>query len=165
MLAVTRSRRERGVATVEAALVLPFLILMLFGIVEFSQAYALQNELRTVSHGAARYAATTGGTLSSSQIAAFVCTDLGAQEYAGVRVDVSVSPQDPGTTDPVGSRGAIGRSTVWMELPSITGFFDYSSITISHSVDFVVEEPIDAQTTWWPDSYGGGGSGGGFACP
>lgn len=160
-----RRAREAGAATVEAALVLPFLILLLFGIVEFSQAYALQNELRGVSQAAARYAATTGGALSSSNIASFVCVDLGAQEFAGVRVDVSVSPQDTGATDPVGSRGAIGRANVWMELPSITGFFDYSSITISHTVDFVVENPIDEQATWWPDSYGGGGSGGGFACP
>ncbi len=162
---VSRRRREQGVASVEAALVLPFLMLLLFGIVEFSQAYALQNELRGVAHGAARYAATTGGTLNSTQIAGFVCDDLEASKFAGVRVDVSRSPQDPGTADPVGSRGSIGRAIVWMELPSITGFFDYSSITVSHTVDFVVEQPLDAATTWWPDSYGGGGSSGGFACP
>ena len=161
---VTR-RRESGVASVEAALVLPFLILMLFGIVEFSQAYALQNELRGVGHAAARYAATTGGELNSTQIANFVCRDLEASKFAGVRVDISVSPQDPATADPVGSRGAIGRAVIWMELPSITGFFDYSSITVSHTVDFVVEQPIDAQATWWPDSYGGGGATGGFPCP
>lgn len=152
-----RRMRESGVATVEAALALPILLLFLFGIVEFSQAYALQNELRGVSAAAARYAATTGGTLFSQDIADFVCTDLEAQKFTGVQVDVSASPNDPGTADPIGSRGSIGRVRVWMDLPSITGFFDYAGFEITSTVEFVVEQPIDAEASWWPVS-------GGFPC-
>ena len=56
-------RREDGVAAVEAALVLPFLMLLLFGIVEFASAYAHQNDVRGAALTAARIAARTDGSL------------------------------------------------------------------------------------------------------
>jgi Flp pilus assembly protein TadG len=55
--------RERGAAAVEFALVLPLLILLIFGVVEFSITYNRQQAL----HAAAREGARTASLPSSTQ--------------------------------------------------------------------------------------------------
>lgn len=49
-------RAERGVAVVEFALLLPFLLLIVFGIVDFGRAMNYKNELTQLSNQAARFA-------------------------------------------------------------------------------------------------------------
>jgi Flp pilus assembly protein TadG len=83
-----RQRRdERGAAVVEFALILPVLMLFMFGIVEFGRAYSARIELtsavregaRAVALGKDGVAATKSGapglnpTLTTAQIAANSC--------------------------------------------------------------------------------------------
>lgn len=54
-----RLRRQRGVALVEFALVLPLLLLLVFGITEFSRALFEYDTLAKATRDAARYLTTT----------------------------------------------------------------------------------------------------------
>ena len=154
-------RREDGVAAVEAALVLPFLMLLLFGIVEFASAYAHQNDVRGAALTAARVAARTDGSVGTPDgILPLICGSMDTEALGAVFIDISASPQDPGTASPAGSRGAIGRAIVTAQYQSYTGFFSaFNNIEISQSVDFVVETPLDLTPGWWPASAPG------FLCP
>ena len=53
-------RQKRGQSVVELALVLPFLLLVLFGITEFGRAWATQNVLTSAAREGARLAVVTG---------------------------------------------------------------------------------------------------------
>jgi Flp pilus assembly protein TadG len=52
-----RCRDERGQSSVEFALVLPLLLLVLFGIVEFARAFNAYNDLNQMAASGARFAA------------------------------------------------------------------------------------------------------------
>ena len=53
----SRIRCERGQSSVEFALILPLLLLVLFGIVEFARAYNAYNDLNQMAATGARFAA------------------------------------------------------------------------------------------------------------
>ena len=52
----TRSRNRRGQALVEFALLLPFLLLLLLGVIEFGRAWNVKQVLTNASREGARYA-------------------------------------------------------------------------------------------------------------
>jgi len=52
-----RIRDERGQSSVEFALILPLLLLVLFGIVEFARAFNAYNDLNQMAAAGARFAA------------------------------------------------------------------------------------------------------------
>lgn len=55
-----RSERQKGVAAVEMALILPFLLALVLGLFEFSQAIFINNSLTNMSREGANLAARTG---------------------------------------------------------------------------------------------------------
>lgn len=57
---VSKLRESRGNAVVEMALVLPILLLLVFGITEFGRAWMTMNILQTASREGARLAVVTG---------------------------------------------------------------------------------------------------------
>ncbi len=59
-----KPRRERGAALVEAALVLPMLLMLTFGIWTTARAWNVHNVLDHAAREAARYAATTSDSLA-----------------------------------------------------------------------------------------------------
>lgn len=81
-----KERGERGAVAVEFALILPLLVLLLFGIIEFGQAY---NAYITVTHAAregARLAAV--GKYDEAMVRA-------RAGYIGDRVTITKSPANP----------------------------------------------------------------------
>ena len=60
-------RSERGAAAVEFALVLPILVLLVFGIVEFSRAYNAQITLTSASREGARVMAIKNDPVAAKQ--------------------------------------------------------------------------------------------------
>lgn len=58
-------RDERGLSTLELALVLPILLTLLFGIVEFSRALSLKFQLTNAARDAARFVALNEDTEGS----------------------------------------------------------------------------------------------------
>jgi Flp pilus assembly protein TadG len=64
-----RSRREeRGAATVEFAIVLPLLVLFVFGIIEFGRAYNARIVLTSAVREGARAAAVGGTAITAADI-------------------------------------------------------------------------------------------------
>ena len=93
------SHRERGAAAVEFALVLPILVLLVFGIVEFSIGFNRQQALHAAAREGARVASLPSST--TSEIDAAV---QGALEGVNFASTPSV------TITPAGTRPCEGRS-------------------------------------------------------
>lgn len=94
-------RKENGQATVEFALVLPILILLIFGIMDFGWLFYNKLEINNASREGARYAAihwnesnyqsdTTNLVLSYASGATVVVTPNGAEVTVSVNKDVNV---------------------------------------------------------------------------
>jgi Flp pilus assembly protein TadG len=141
------TRSERGAALVEMAVVLPLFVLMIFGMIEASWAFAQANDVRHGAREGARLAAVAyPGLETVGEIGAEVCDRMDiAGAYAVV---VSF-----GTPEGDGSRGSEGTVTVTLSYSSITGSLDqwFGGKAIGSSVDFVVEAPISGASSWWTD--------------
>ena len=62
-----KSERRRGAAAVEFAMCVPILIMVLFGIIEFSRLLQLQHAVREAALEAARTGVTLDGTVATTQ--------------------------------------------------------------------------------------------------
>lgn len=65
-MARRRARGERGATLVEVAIVLPVIMMLLFGIIEYSSAYNDASVVTDATRQGGRVASTLGGQLSSS---------------------------------------------------------------------------------------------------
>lgn len=63
-------RRERGAATVEFALVLPVLLMLVFGIIDFGRAYSQQVQLSQLAREGARLASLGSTDVTSRLLSA-----------------------------------------------------------------------------------------------
>jgi Flp pilus assembly protein TadG len=136
---------ERGASLVEFALVLPVLLVLLFGIIEASWAFAQHNDVRHGAREGARLAAVDFG--NTVAIANEVCA----------RMDV-VSPADSPkiTLDPKSANGNLGglaQITVESNLTSLTGFVDglIGNLNLTSTIEFRIEQPTSASEVaqWW----------------
>lgn len=96
---------ERGSAAVEFALVVPILLLMIFGIIDFGRLVATYTTVRSAAREAARYGSALGdgGTqyadctgITNAALAVDGLPDLDASDVAVTYVDAS-SPSTLGT--------------------------------------------------------------------
>ena len=77
---------RRGMSTVELAVILPVLILMLFGIIEFGTVFFVHHKMVLAARDAARHVAVRGHTPAEAEAMA-----LGRLETIGATFDVTVS--------------------------------------------------------------------------
>ena len=102
-------RRDRGAVAVEFALVIPVLLLILFGVMDFGRAMFVKNALTNAAAQAARVASVHSAVTSNSEsatvqaVASQVATQMGIQSMAGATGSVSVvkftlCPPDTATT-------------------------------------------------------------------
>jgi len=92
---LSRLRDTRGNAVVEMALVLPFLLLLVFGITEFGRAWLTLNVLQTAAREGARLAVVTTPDVAAVQArATAVCN------AAAIHNNVVVSCVGPDAADP-----------------------------------------------------------------
>lgn len=105
---------ERGAAAVEMAIVLPLLLLILVGIMEFGRAYNVQVSLTQAAREGARYAAVhyNDGGLNVSGAALAAAPALNG---LGVTVSDNAASCAPGSNVKV---------TTSVSLPSMSGFLD-----------------------------------------
>jgi Flp pilus assembly protein TadG len=111
---VKSKENERGAAAVELAVILPLLLLILFGIMEFGRAYNVQVSLTQAAREGARYAAVhyqDGGL----DVAGTALASAPALDGLGVTVSDNASSCAPGSNVEV---------TTSVSLPSMTGFLD-----------------------------------------
>lgn len=135
-------RDEGGASMVEMALVLPLLLIMLFGIIEASWAFAQQNDVRHGAREGARVAAVDIG--DAAAVGQVVCDRMDIVNPAsGVTVDLA-----PLTSD--GSTGGLATIRVEANLQSLTGFFpSFFGGTVSSEVEFRTERPATTDPAWW----------------
>ena len=89
-----RLRGERGAAAVEFALVLPLLLLLLFGIVAVSQAFQTQARLSAAAREGARVMALAGDTTQATAAVHGAAGDLDISD-----ADIRFSRESCTTTD------------------------------------------------------------------
>ncbi|MER6940358.1 TadE family protein [Nocardioides sp. NPDC127514] len=85
-------RADRGAAAVEFALVLPLLLLVLFGLIDFGRALNAQIALTQAAREGVRLAALQQPGAADRARAA-------AEPLSGVTVSVTACPANPGPTD------------------------------------------------------------------
>jgi len=90
-------RWRRGVSAVEFALVLPILIVVLFGVIDFGRAFWIRSTLQTAAEDAGRYAMTHTG-LTNTQIETYLRGRTGHHvDAAALSVSIT-SDVDSGVT-------------------------------------------------------------------
>ena len=84
------TRRERGAVAVEFALVLPVLLLILLGIIDFGRVMFVKNALANAASQGARVAAMHLPSDSATAVTLSVAGSMGIQGMAGSSTPVSV---------------------------------------------------------------------------
>jgi len=149
-----RSAGERGAALIEFALVLPILLVLVFGIIEASWAFGQQNDIRHGAREGARLAAVDHGDVTV--IALEVCDRMDVV-YPASNPIVTLTPTSAEST-----RGGLATINVRTNFDSLTGFLDgiFGGLQLESSVEFRLELPTSGEPAWWAS-----GSGGTFTCP
>lgn len=129
---------ERGASLVEFALIAPFLILLLFGIVEFGYLFGEFNDVRHGAREGARVAAVNAG--DNSFLRATTCDAM------DLTTNITVQFTDSATE----AIGDVGTVTVEATPDSLTGlglieFF--LPDTLSSTVEFRLEQPSSLWNT------------------
>lgn len=139
--------KERGAALVEFAMVLPLLLLLIFGIIEASWAFAQHNDIRYGAREGARLAAVQD-TWAVSAIGQETCD----------RMDTVYPAQNPTVTiNGIGTDSNIGglaEITVVAPYTTLTGVLDgiFGSINLTSTIQFRIEQPTTGSTAWWGGS-------------
>jgi Flp pilus assembly protein TadG len=115
-------RSERGAAAVEFALVLPILIVLALGVVEFSWAFQTQTTLAAAAREGARVLALQGTEAEVELAVQAATTSLDPALTTG---DIDVSPASCDGS-PAGTDATV---TITYSMPYLTGFFG-ESITL-----------------------------------
>lgn len=137
-------------------MVLPLLLILVFGIIEASWAFAQQNDVRHGAREGARIAAVDFGT--SLAIRDEVCGRMDVVN-SSEGITVTLMPDAGSFT---GEPGAIATIRIAANLQTLTGFFPgLFGGTVSSEVEFRTEQPASGPPAWW----NGGAPTGPMPCP
>jgi Flp pilus assembly protein TadG len=131
-------RDERGAAIVEFALILPVLVLFVFGIVEFGRAYSARIQLTAAVREGAR-----AGALGGDVVAA---TRAGAPGLTAGDITVTYTPS-PGST----CTGASTTTTV-VTSTSTTSTIPTATVTATYPFEYTI--PLFRSGTWMLSATG-----------
>jgi hypothetical protein len=133
-----KSVGERGASLVEFALIAPFLILLLFGIIEFGWLLGEFNDVRHGAREGARVAAVNAG--DNNFLRATTCDSM------DLTTNITVQFTDGAT----GSIGDVGTITVQATPDSLSGLALIEVLlpdTITSTVEFRLEQPSSLWST------------------
>ncbi len=85
-------KNRRGATAVEFALIMPFFLAMILGLVEFGRAMWIRNTMQYAVEEAARYGSVSGA--SSATVSTYAQTKLLAMEALNVTFSVTVGASD-----------------------------------------------------------------------
>jgi hypothetical protein len=109
MSAIARARGERGAVLVELALVLPFLSLMVFGMIELGLAWVADNRVEGAVSQAARIGATSGSREEADRdLLVSLRAALPAEQLQALDRVIVFQATDPDGTVPAGCIKAEG---------------------------------------------------------
>lgn len=142
----TRNQQgDRGAALIEFAIILPILLVLLFGIMEASWAFAQVNDVRHGAREGARLAAVDHG--SAATIRTEVCDRMDRSGASSIAV--SFAP-----ITGAGVRGDTGQINVSLTYSSLTGFLDpiFEGSVYTSEIEFRLEQPVTGTAAWWGTS-------------
>jgi len=154
MFRLFRKDREKGASLVEFAVVLPLLILLVFGIMEAGWLFAQQVEIRNAAREGARLAVVDfPDPGDSGQIIAETCSRT---VLSASRASVYLSQNNPGT------ESASAVVTVEQQYESLTGVLSmFEDLTITSTAEMRVER----EEVNWVDVAGADPGNDAGACP
>lgn len=147
-----RSPRERGAALVEMAIVLPLLVMIIFGTIDFGWTFTRSLDVRHGSREGARLVAVNynpGGAYTGSTQADVIATEICRRmdDPAGATVTVRLPTQS-------GAPGQVGQTVeVEVQRPgqSLTGMF--AAVLEGRTLHSTVSGRVEVKATW-TSSYG-----------
>lgn len=140
----TGLKKDKGAALVEFAIILPLLIVLLFGIMEASWAFAQVNDVRHGAREGARLAAVDFGT--TAEIVFEVCDRMDRTGASTINVSLASVSGDR-------FRGETAQIQVDLTYSSLTGVLDtiFGGSVFSTDIEFRLEQPIDPTMAEWTD--------------
>ena len=139
MKQLQNGRGEKGASLVEFALLAPFLILLLFGIIEFAWVFATNLDVKHGAREGARITAVNTPDSGNVDLAAEICSRM---ELVGADTATTITWASDGT--PAVGEGVI--VTVSTPLSTLTGIMDWafgSTPTLDSTVEIRIEQPPD----------------------
>ena len=139
MRRLLRKRREKGASLVEFAILAPFLILLLFGIIEFAWVFATNLDVKHGAREGARITAVNTPDTGNADLAAEICSRM---ELVGSNTLTSITWASDATP-------AVGEGvtvTVSTPLTTLTGIMDWAFggvPTLDSTVEIRIEQPPD----------------------
>jgi len=134
-----RKRGEKGANLVEFAILAPFLILLLFGIIEFAWVFATNLDVKHGAREGARITAVNTPDSGNVDLAAEICSRM---SMVGSDTATTITWASDGT--PAVGEGVI--VTVSTPLSTLTGIMDWafgSVPTLDSTVEIRIEQPPD----------------------
>lgn len=101
--------RTRGVAVVEMALVMPLLLLLVFGLIEYALAFHALHNMTNAAREGARQMAVRGGTSSQAQAAALA-------ELSNINATFTVTTSQAPSADGTGTDVTVHVSVPWSQV-------------------------------------------------
>jgi Flp pilus assembly protein TadG len=145
MLRFARKRREDGASLIEFAILAPFLLLLLFGLIEFAWLFSQNLDVRHGAREGARliavnhpYGPNSPALTPSAQASAIVAEVCDRMEVAS-GADITLSSS--------GGVGADATAEVVAPANTLTGFLDWAipaTMTLQSEVTIRIEQPA----TW-----------------
>ena len=139
MRRLLRKRGEKGANLVEFAILAPFLILLLFGIIEFAWVFATNLDVKHGAREGARITAVNTPDTGNVDLAAEICSRM---DLVGSDTATTITWASDGT--PAVGEGVI--VTVSTPLSTLTGIMDWafgSGPTLDSTVEMRIEQPPD----------------------
>ena len=137
-------RRDRGANLVEFAILAPFLILLLFGIIEFAWVFATNLDVKHGAREGARITAVNTPDTGNVDLAAEICSRM---ELVGSNTATTITWASD-LTPAVGEGVTVTVST---PLTTLTGIMDWAFggvPTLDSTVEIRIEQPPD-----WSDGF------------
>ena len=137
------SRRERGASAVEMAMVAPFLLILLLGIVEFGFLFGEYNELRHAVREGARYAAVSepdlngDSVIDEDDVVQKICDSMG---LGAPTVDIVLSRTGSAIGD-------VGTVSVTLDTESLSGA-PIISIFVPDELENTATFRLEQPATW-----------------
>lgn len=134
--------RDDGASLVEFAFVLPFLLLLVLGVIEFGWLLGLNNDVRHGAREGARFAAVNGGT--NTEIENYICNAMEPLGGSGIQT-LSIGISDGG-----GDIGDTGQLTVDGDIDSLSGLAFMNALlpdSLTSTIDFRLEQDATSWST------------------
>ena len=150
-----RGRGDDGAALVEFAIVVPFLFLVVFGIIEFGWAFSQNLDVRHGAREGSRLAAVNyrpvvanSGNAQVADIISEVCARIDDPEGTTITLQIPTQTIAPGGA--IGDAGQRALVSISKPLDTLTGFLDFALGGKTLTSD--VQVRLEVKSTWSTDN-------------